>query len=71
MQFYMLKTERKGKKTELAIWKEFTQGGRTNFKHFRMENKPEKGLYSNDCLKSESEPEKQYWILKAFQEDRV
>ena len=53
----MLKTERRKRKKieplELVIQKEFTWGGRSNFKHFRMENeaKTEKGLYVNGFMK--------------------
>ena len=56
----MLKTERRKRKKkkeeeplELVIQKEFTWGGRSNFKHFRMENetKPEKGLYVSGFMK--------------------
>lgn len=53
----MLKTEKekeKKKRTlELVIQKEFTWGGRSNFKHYRMENetKPEKGLYVSSFMK--------------------
>lgn len=55
----MLKTERrkrekkKNEPLELVIQKEFTWGGRSNFKYFRMENetKPEKGLYVSGFMK--------------------
>ena len=56
----MLKTEKEKEKRkknkeplELVIQKEFTGGGRSNFKHYRMENetKPEKGLYVSSFMK--------------------
>ena len=55
----MLKTERRKREKkkkeplELVIQKEFTWGGKSNFKYFRMENetKPEKGLYVSGFMK--------------------
>lgn len=47
------KRKKKKEPLELVIQKEFTWGGRSNFKHYRMENetKPEKGLYVSSLMK--------------------